>query len=49
MFGKSLVFYVVAGTIIAVVAFALGAGTVVAMLASLVGPPVLLLALRLIR
>ncbi|MEK7807266.1 MAG: hypothetical protein AAB528_05975 [Chloroflexota bacterium] len=49
MFGKNLVFYVVASTIIAVVAFALGGGTVVAILASLVGPPVLLLALRLIR
>lgn len=49
MFGKKLVFYTVAGTIIGVVATALGAGMGVTLLASLVIPPIILIALALTR
>lgn|GEM_PF-4537697 len=49
MFGKNLVFYLVASTIIAVVAQALGASIGIVFFASLVGPPVILFALALMR
>ena len=49
MFGKNLVFYFVAITIIAFGAQALEAGIPVILLASLLGLPVILLALALVR
>ena len=49
MFGKRLVFYSVAGTIIALVAQALGADIAVVLFASLLGPAMILLALALMR
>ena len=49
MFGKNLVFYIVASTIIAVVAQVLGADLGIIILASFLGPPVLLLALAIMR
>lgn len=49
MFGKNLLFYAVASTVIALVAQALGASISVVFVASLLGPPVILLALALMR
>ena len=46
---KNMLFYTVAGTVIALVLQAVGAGLAVVLLASLIGPPVLLLAIRIIR
>lgn len=47
--GKNLLFYFVAGTIIATVAQFLGAGFVVVLIASMIGPAVLLLAVAILR
>ena len=47
--GKNLVFYFVAGTIIALVAQALGANIGIVLFASLLGPPLMLLALAVMR
>lgn len=49
MFGKNLVFYAVSSTIIALVAQALGASMGIVLFASLIGPPVMLLALAIVR
>ncbi|MBF8267861.1 MAG: hypothetical protein HW388_1369 [Dehalococcoidia bacterium] len=49
MFGKNLLFYMVASTVIAFVGQALGASIGVVLVASLVGPPAILLALALMR
>jgi hypothetical protein len=49
MFGKSLLFYFVTSTIIAVVAQVLGAGIIVVLFASFVGPPVILLSVAVMR
>ncbi len=49
MFGKNLLFYIVASTIFALVTQALGADIIVVLFSSLIGPPVILLALALIR
>lgn len=49
MLGKNFLFYTVASTIIAVVAQALGADIVVVLVASLIGPPVVLMALAFLR
>jgi hypothetical protein len=49
VFGKNLGFYIVASTIIALVARALGANMGIVVVASLLGPPVILLALALMR
>ncbi|MBI4199351.1 MAG: hypothetical protein HY535_02605 [Chloroflexi bacterium] len=49
MFGKNAVFYLVASTITGVVAQALGADIGVVLFASLLVPPVILLAIALIR
>ncbi len=46
---KNLMFYTVAGSLIALVLQAVGASLAVVLLASLIGPPVLLLAIRIIR
>ena len=46
---KNLLFYSVAGSLIALVLQAVGASLTVVLLSSLIGPPVLLLAIRLIR
>ena len=47
--GKNLLFYTVASAIISVVAQALGANIGVVLMASLLGPPVILLALAIVR
>ena len=47
--GKNLLYYFVAGTIIAVVAERLGAGLGVVFMASSIGPAVLLLAVAILR
>ena len=47
--GKNLLFYFVSSTIIAAIAQALGADFGMVMFTSLVGPPVILLALAIIR
>ena len=49
MFGKNLLFYIVASTIIALVARVLGAGIVVVLFVSLIGPPLILLSLAVMR
>jgi hypothetical protein len=49
MFGKNLLFYLVASTIIALVAGGLGAGIGIVIFASFLGPPVILLALAILR
>ena len=49
MFGKNLLFYFVASALIALVAEVLGASIVVVLFASLLGPPVILLAIALMR
>ena len=49
MFGKNLLFYIVAGTIMSVVAQALGANIGIVLFAGFLGPPVLLLALAVMR
>ena len=49
MFLKNLVFYAVAGTIVAVVAQALGASMAIVFLSSLVIPPMLILGVLLLR
>ncbi|MBI2873421.1 MAG: hypothetical protein HYY00_09580 [Chloroflexi bacterium] len=49
MFGKSAIFYVVASTIIAVVAEALGAGMGTVLLASLMVPPAILAGVAFMR
>ena len=49
MLGKNLVFYAVAGTIVAVVAQALGASIGVVLLSSLVIPPALILGVLILR
>lgn len=46
---KNLMFYTVVGSLIALVLQAVGASLGVVLLASLIGPPVLLLAIRIIR
>ncbi len=46
---KNMIFYSVAGSLIALVLQAVGASLAVVLLSSLIGPPVLLLAIRLIR
>lgn len=46
---KNMIFYSVAGGLIALVLQAVGASLTVVLLSSLIGPPVLLLAIRLIR
>ena len=46
---KNLLFYTIAGTIVGVVATALGASTGVALISSLLIPPVLLLAVLILR
>lgn len=46
---KNMMFYTVAGSLIALVLQAVGASITVVLLASLIGPPVLLLAFRLLR
>ncbi|MDO8751681.1 MAG: hypothetical protein Q7K03_11175 [Dehalococcoidia bacterium] len=47
--GKNLLFYTVASTVIALVAQVLGASMGVVLMASLLGPPVILLALAIVR
>ena len=47
--GKNLLFYFVAGTVIAVVAQGLGAGFGVVFVASSIGPAVLLLGVAILR
>ena len=47
--GKNLLFYFVAGTLIAMAAQALGANFVVVLVASSIGPAVLLLAVAILR
>ena len=49
MFGKNMLYYLVASTIIALAAQALGANTIVVLMASLAGPPLILLALAIYR
>ena len=49
MFGKNALFYLVSSTVIALGAQALGAGMGTVLVASLLGPPVVLLALAFIR
>ena len=49
MFGKNLLFYFVASTIIALVAEALGASIAIVPGVSLLGPPTILLVLAVIR
>ncbi len=49
MFGKNLLFYFVAGTIMSVVAQALGANIGIVLFAGFIGPPVLLLTLAVMR
>ncbi len=46
---KNMMFYTVAGSLIALALQAVGASLAVVLLASLIGPPVLLLAFRLLR
>ena len=46
---KNLMFYTVAGTLIGLVLQAVGASLGVVLFSSLIGPPVLLLTVRLIR
>lgn len=47
--GKNLLYYFVAGTVIAMAAQGLGAGFVVVLFASIIGPAVLLLAVAILR
>ncbi|MCH8974664.1 MAG: hypothetical protein IH869_06275 [Chloroflexi bacterium] len=47
--GKNLLYYFVAGTLIALVAQGLGANFVVVLAASMIGPAVLLLAVAILR
>ena len=49
MLGKNLVFYAVAGTIVAVVTQALGASIGVVLFSSLVIPPALILSVLILR
>jgi hypothetical protein len=49
MFGKNLVFYTVASAIVGVVAQALGANIGIVLISSLLIPPVLLLAVLILR
>ena len=46
---RNLIFYSVTGSLIALALQAVGASLAVVLLSSLIGPPVLLLAIRLIR
>ncbi len=46
---KNMIFYTVAGSLIAVVLQAVGASLAVVLFSSLIGPPILLLTIRLIR
>ena len=47
--GKNLLYYFVAGTVIAIAAQALGANFVVVLFASIIGPAVLLLVVAILR
>ena len=47
--GKNLLFYFVAGTVIAGIAQVLGADLAIVLFASFLGPPILLLALAIMR
>ena len=49
MLTKNIVFYTVAATVIALIAQVSGASLTVVLLSSLLGPPVLLLIIRIIR
>jgi hypothetical protein len=49
MFGKKVVFYAVASTVIALVAQALGASIGVVFFAALIGPPLILLGIAIVR
>ena len=49
MLTKNIVFYTVAGTVIALIAQFAGASLTVILLSSLLGPPLLLLIIRIIR
>ena len=49
MLTRNIVFYTVAGTVIAFIAQIAGASLTVILLSSLLGPPVLLLIIRIIR
>ena len=49
MLAKNLVFYAVAGTIVAVVAQTLGASMAIVLLSSLVIPPMLILSVLILR
>ena len=49
MLGKNLLFYFVAGTVIALVAQALGANLGIVIFASMIGPPIIHLAALLLR
>ena len=49
MFGKNMLFYLVASTVIALLAQVLTNNTFVVLMASLVGPPAILLALAILR
>ncbi|MFH1559826.1 MAG: hypothetical protein ABID84_00200 [Chloroflexota bacterium] len=49
MFGKNLLFYTIASTIVGIVATALGANMAVVLISALLIPPVLLLAVLILR
>jgi hypothetical protein len=49
MLGKNLIFYAVAGTIVAVAAQALGASMAIVFLSSMVIPPILILGVLILR
>ena len=49
MFGKNLLFYIIASTVIAVIAQLLGANIGVVLFASFLGPPVILLTLAVLH
>ena len=49
MLGKNIIFYFVASTVIALAAQSLGANIGIVMFASLLGPPVILLAMAVMR
>ena len=49
MLTKNIVFYTVAATVIALIAQVAGASLTIVLLSSLLGPPVLLLIIRIVR